>query len=188
MLKRTIESHNIKLHFTPAPWLISSCFVSLSHKHEAEKTQLNTMCSDTQLKPKPCVRKQSPISAWLQSCRPVFWGHQWSSRHPPISCAWAHSTFKECHFQAHWHAHHITQTAPMRVQRNMENFNNRGEGREGKKFQNRNVLFYRIQNGKLLWGPAGSPTMNKNFIYWPRVKLYESSLSFFHAMPKETSF
>lgn len=30
--------------------------------------------------------------------------------------------------------------------------------------------------------------MDKNFIYWPRVQLYESSLYFFHAMPKETSF
>lgn len=53
---------------------------------------MNTMCSDTQLKPKLCVRKQSHISARLRSCWPVFWGHQWSSRHPPISCAWEHST------------------------------------------------------------------------------------------------
>lgn len=37
-------------------------------------------------------------------------------------------------------------------------------------------------------GPAGSATMDKNFIYWPRVQLYESSLYFFHAMPEETSF
>lgn len=51
------------------------------------------MCSDTQLKPKRRrVRKQSHISAWLRSCRSVFWGHQWSSRHPPISCAWERST------------------------------------------------------------------------------------------------
>lgn len=47
----------------------------------------------------------------------------------------AHSTFKECHFQAHWHARHITQTAPMRVRRNTGNFDNTGEGR--KKFQSR---------------------------------------------------
>lgn len=32
--------------------------------------------------------------------------------------------------------------------------------------------------GKLLQGPAGSPTMNKNLISWPRVQLYESSLLF----------
>jgi len=60
----------------------------------------------------------------------------------------AHSTFKECHFQARWHARHITPAAPVHVWRNMGNFNNRGEERI--KFQNRNVLFYRMQNGKLL--------------------------------------
>lgn len=50
------------------------------------------MCSDRQLKPECRVRKQSHISAWLRSCRPVFWGHQWSSRRPPISCAWERRT------------------------------------------------------------------------------------------------
>lgn len=42
--------------------------------------------------------------------------------------------------------------------------------------------------GEIPPGPAGSATMDKNFIYWPRVQLYESSLYFFHAMPEETSF
>lgn len=30
--------------------------------------------------------------------------------------------------------------------------------------------------GEIPPGPAGSATMDKNFIYWPRVQLYESSL------------
>lgn len=42
--------------------------------------------------------------------------------------------------------------------------------------------------GEFLPGSAGSPTVDKNFIYWPRVQLYESLLYFFHAMPKQTSF
>lgn len=42
--------------------------------------------------------------------------------------------------------------------------------------------------GEITPGPAGSATMDKNFIYWPRVQLYESSLYFFHAMPERLPF
>lgn len=140
-----------------------------------------TQCAET---PTPC-QKTKPCFSMAAELLSVLWGHQWSSRHPPISCAWEHSApdFQRMSLPSTLACTPHCSQCSVHGWRNTGNFNNRSE----KKFQNRNVLFYTMQNGKLLWGPAGSPTMNKNFIYWPRIQLHESSLSFFHAMPKETS-
>lgn len=68
-----------------------------------------------------------------------------------------------------------------------QNFNDFYSGqRETRNFNNRSggiipewpSAIVKDARGKLLHSPAGSPTMNKNFIYWPRVQLYESSLLF----------
>lgn len=177
MLKRTIENHNIKLHSCTLP-NFKLFFISLTQTRgwkdpteynvlwHAFKTQ--TLCQKT--KPHFSMAAELPACLLGTSMEQQTSSHFLCMRtqHTRLSknviskCTGMHTTSLKllpCVFRGTWR----TSTT---------------EEREGKKFQNRNVLFYRMQNGKLLWGPAGSPTMNKNFIYWPRVQLYESSLSF----------
>lgn len=116
-----------------------------------------------------------PYSENRQQLTVCIQGHQWSCRETThFLCSPDRVHFQRMPFPSAGPCMPQNFNCFYSGQRKTRNFNNRSGGI----IPEWPSAIVKEARGKLLHGPAGSPTMNKNFIYWPRVQLYESSLLF----------